>query len=208
MQLVVHADTQQKQAFLAKGLPDGISIIWLEQAAAPPAADAFFDLRFEETGTSVFEAITDKPVFVNAVITERSRLADNMIRINAWNGFLERPEIEISALPAMREKAAVVMEALTWRYQLVADTPGLIAARILAMIINEAYFGLGDGISTRTEIDTAMRLGTNYPYGPFEWSEKIGLHKIHDLLTALSRQDARYSVAPALQEACVSNTSN
>jgi 3-hydroxybutyryl-CoA dehydrogenase len=207
MQLVLYADTQQQQAFLTKGLPDGISVIWLEQAAALPEADAFFDLRFEETGTSVFAAISDKPVFVNAVIAERRELADNMIRINAWNGFLERTEIELSALPAMRNQAAAVMEALTWRYQLVADTPGLIAARILAMIINEAYFGLGDGISTKGEIDTAMKLGTNYPYGPFEWSEKIGLHRIHDLLTVLSRHDARYAIAPALHEACVSNTS-
>jgi 3-hydroxybutyryl-CoA dehydrogenase len=207
MQLVVHADTQQKQTFLAKGLPEDVTVTWFEQDAALPAADAFFDLRFEETGTSVFAVISDKPVFVNAVIAERCGLADNMIRINAWNGFLERTEIEISGLPAMHEKAAEVMEALNWRYQLVADTPGLIAARIVAMIINEAYFGLGEGISTRAEIDTAMKLGTNYPYGPFEWSEKIGLQRIHDLLVVLGGQDARYAIAPALQEACVSNTS-
>ncbi|MCW3087600.1 MAG: hypothetical protein JWQ78_986, partial [Sediminibacterium sp.] len=76
---------------------------------------------------------------------------------------------------------------------------GMIAARVIAMIINEAYFGLGDGISTRGDIDTAMKLGTNYPYGPFEWSEKIGLKKIYALLKKLNETSIRYVIAPALE---------
>ncbi len=43
-----------------------------------------------------------------------------------------------------------------------------------------------------------MKLGTNYPFGPFEWSEIIGLRKIHDLLMALSETDKRYTPAPLL----------
>jgi len=61
------------------------------------------------------------------------------------------------------------------------------------MIVNEAYFALEDKVSTPTEIDTAMKLGTNYPYGPFEWSEKIGLKNIYLLLQKLSKQDSRYT---------------
>ncbi len=45
----------------------------------------------------------------------------------------------------------------------------------MAMIINEAWHALAEEVSTKNEIDTAMKLGTNYPYGPFEWAEKIGL---------------------------------
>ena len=74
-----------------------------------------------------------------------------------------------------------------------------IALRIIAMIVNEAYFALGDGISTKEEIDTAMKLGTNYPYGPFEWSEKIGLKKIYALLQNLGNSGERYLVAPLLK---------
>lgn len=66
------------------------------------------------------------------------------------------------------------------------------------MIINEAYFGLGDGISSKQEMDIAMKLGTNYPFGPFEWSEKIGLGRIHALLSKLSETSTRYQIAPAL----------
>jgi 3-hydroxybutyryl-CoA dehydrogenase len=81
----------------------------------------------------------------------------------------------------------------------------MIAARVIAMIINEAYWGLGEGISTKAEIDIAMKSGTNYPYGPFEWSEKIGLSKIGALLKKLSEEDRRYALAPALEEAIVNS---
>ena len=66
------------------------------------------------------------------------------------------------------------------------------------MICNEACYALGEGISTREEIDVAMKLGTNYPYGPFEWMEKIGSGRIKELLTELQRSESRYTIASAL----------
>ncbi|MEB3059486.1 3-hydroxyacyl-CoA dehydrogenase family protein, partial [Parvimonas sp. D9] len=67
-----------------------------------------------------------------------------------------------------------VLEAMGFAYQFVPDVPGMVAARVIAMIINEAFFALGDGISSKHDIDTVMKLGTNYPYGPFEWCNLIG----------------------------------
>src|SRR5206468_5516030 len=93
-----------------------------------------------------------------------------------------------------------VMNALNWKYELVPDIPGMVATRIISMIINEAYFALGDKVSTKEEIDIAMKLGTNYPYGPFEWSEKIGLNKIYFLLKRLFEKEIRYAIAPLLLE--------
>ena len=81
---------------------------------------------------------------------------------------------------------------------LVKDEPGLIAARVLAMIINEAYFALGDNVSTKAEIDTAMKLGTNYPLGPFEWADAIGHANILGLLQQLTATDKRYQPAAML----------
>ena len=74
-----------------------------------------------------------------------------------------------------------------------------ISLRIISMIVNEAYFALGDEISTKAEIDIAMKLGTNYPYGPFEWSQRIGLKKIFALLQNLGGGDERYEIAPLLK---------
>jgi len=68
------------------------------------------------------------------------------------------------------------------------------------MIINEAYYALGEEVSSKAEIDTAMKLGTNYPLGPFEWGAKIGLHNIYRLLKLLSVEDDRYIVAPYLEQ--------
>ncbi len=76
----------------------------------------------------------------------------------------------------------------------------MITARVLAAIINEAYFTLGAQVSTREEIDIAMKLGTSYPYGPFEWSGKIGLKRIYELLNELSSVDGRYTPAPLLTQ--------
>jgi len=87
---------------------------------------------------------------------------------------------------------------LGWRYQLVPDITGMISSRIISTIINEAYYTLGAGVSSRNEIDIAMKLGTNYPYGPFEWSQKIGLKRIYELLNQLSKEKKLYEVATLL----------
>jgi 3-hydroxybutyryl-CoA dehydrogenase len=75
----------------------------------------------------------------------------------------------------------------------VPDEIGFITPRVVSMIINEAFIALKEGVSTKGEIDTAMKLGTNYPYGPFEWAEKIGVEKIKSLLDKLSMQEKRYA---------------
>ena len=201
MHLVVKADDQQKEELLFKSVPEKVLITWFSNNAVVPEADAYFDLLFEEQGAA-FAAITDKPVFVNAVITTGDALPGNCIRINGWNGFFRKEIIELAAAKGsqLSVKAINILNDLGWKYQSAPDTPGMIAARVIAMIINEAYFGLGDEISTKTEIDTAMKLGTNYPYGPFEWSEKIGLQKIYSLLKRLHETDSRYAIAPALEK--------
>jgi len=91
------------------------------------------------------------------------------------------------------------MKQLNKKAAIVADEPGLVAAPLIAMIVNEAYFALQDGISTKTESDTASKLGTNYPYGPFEWSAMFGLTRLLELLDALSANDIRYQPALLLR---------
>jgi len=207
MHIVVKADDQQRAEFLSKNIPATVLVTWLSDDPSIPGADAYFDLLFEEQGPA-FTGITDKPVFVNAVILTGETLPANCIRINAWNGFLKREIIELATadIPAGSQDAQTYIQAihildeLGWKYHPVPDTPGMVAVRVIAMIINEAYFGLGDEISSKAEIDTAMKLGTNYPYGPFEWSEKIGLIKIYNLLKKLHQTDSRYAVAPALEK--------
>jgi 3-hydroxybutyryl-CoA dehydrogenase len=76
-----------------------------------------------------------------------------------------------------------------------------IQARILATIVNEAAYAVADGVATPAAIDTAMRLGTNWPEGPLAWGERIGLPSIVHTLDALQTvvPDGRYRVEPFLR---------
>jgi len=67
------------------------------------------------------------------------------------------------------------------------------------IIINEAFLTVEENVSVEKEIDTAMKLGTNYPYGPFEWGEKIGLNKVVYLLEVLEKEQNRYKPAGLLK---------
>jgi 3-hydroxybutyryl-CoA dehydrogenase len=133
------------------------------------------------------------PVFINSVIQPLSLLHPDFIRINGWPGFLEMPLLEAAASKNSEAKARAVFGD---QIQIVKDVPGFVTPRILSMIINEAYFTLHSGVSTRNEIDIAMKLGTGYPLGPFEWAEKIGIHRVAALLTALGGEV--YGLAPGM----------
>jgi 3-hydroxybutyryl-CoA dehydrogenase len=76
-----------------------------------------------------------------------------------------------------------------------------IEARILASIVNEAASAVADGVATPEAIDTAMRLGTNWPDGPLAWGERIGLGPVVHSLDALHAgvPDGRYRVTPLLR---------
>ena len=159
-------------------------------------ADAFFNLTASEI-LPVY-ALLKKPVFINAVIPTLRLLnaPNNVFRISGWPGFLQRATWEIAG--PINENIKTFFENIGIKVIVVADEPGLIAARIIAMIINEAYLALADEVSTKNEIDTAMKLGTNYPYGPFEWGNTIGLQPVLELLQELSIHDKRYQPAGLL----------
>ena len=198
MMIVVKASEQQRQAFLLKPLPKNYKIIWQENELV--IGDVYFDLTYEEEGFA-FKKIIDKPIFINAVLKTSITFTNNITRLNGWNSFLENEILELVITDKNKQMATNALLQLGWQYNIAPDEPGMIAPRIISMIINEAYYAFGEGVSTKKEIDIAMKLGTNYPFGPFEWSEKIGLQKIYSLLKILAQQDDRYTIAPALKQA-------
>lgn len=157
-------------------------------------ADAFFNLS-EIAFNSTYSNL-QRPVFINSV-NQTGHSNQNVIRINGWNGFLEKTTWEICG--DINEKVKAILSALNKNHIVTAEEPGFISARTIAMIINEAYLAKEEKVSTAEEIDIAMKLGTNYPYGPFEWSEKIGLKNIYTLLAHLSLTDIRYTPALSIQ---------
>jgi 3-hydroxybutyryl-CoA dehydrogenase len=77
----------------------------------------------------------------------------------------------------------------------------LVEARVLATIVNEAASAAAEGVAAPEAIDIAMRLGTNYPSGPLEWGERIGLDHVIHTLDGLHAQvpDGRYRAVPLLR---------
>jgi len=84
----------------------------------------------------------------------------------------------------------------------VQDRVGMVLPRILCQIINEACFALQDEVASPEDVDTAMKLGVNYPQGPVEWADKIGFQQVYAMLTAMQNdlQEDRYRVAPLLKQ--------
>ncbi len=196
MRISIKATDSQKAEFLTKKTASHIEINFAENEWI--AADVYFDLNFSEQNPDGNILIKDKIVFANAVTLTCTKLPENYVRINAWNGFLKRDILQCASTDTIKKKAMIILDEMQWQYSFLADEPGMISPRIISMIINEAYYALGENVSTKTEIDMAMKLGTNYPYGPFEWAEKIGKERIFFLLKTLFEKDKRYAIAPRL----------
>jgi 3-hydroxybutyryl-CoA dehydrogenase len=141
-----------------------------------------------------------KPVFVNDIYKtiEEISTRKGIIRINAWPGFLRYPLLELAAGETDKAAAEILLADLHWPLRWIADIPGMVTPRVISMIVNEACFAVNENISSPSEIDIALRLGTSYPQGPFEWVKQIGSQRIIKLLSVLSEKDERYAPAPSI----------
>ena len=86
--------------------------------------------------------------------------------------------------------------------QPVADVPGLVVARTIAMLINEAADAVQQGVCTEAGADAAMKLGVNYPAGPFEWLAGWDVNAVMGLLDNLDNyyRGERYRISPWLRQ--------
>ena len=100
------------------------------------------------------------------------------------------------------ERAAVaILSAANIDAHRVNDAPGLVVARVVSMIINEAAEALHTSIASAGDIDTAMELGTNYPLGPLAWADRWSTRYVLSMLDALfdEYRDARYRASQQLR---------
>ena len=113
--------------------------------------------------------------------------------------------------PSVRASAACAAEAQAWlsalgyQPQQVADQSALVVARTVAMLINEAADAVQQGVCTAEGANQAMKLGVNYPAGPFDWLAAWSAQGVINVLNALDAEyrGERYRVSPWLrQQAC------
>lgn len=203
MKVVIVTTMGLKEDLLTGGGQNEISVIWTDQLPYVEDATCYIDLLFDGTKERISELLklANRLIIVNDVCHLAEKLPENFIRINAWPGFLKREIVEASLGNEInRSIAEQAFGCFSKTVEWVPDTPGFVAPRVISMIINEAYVALEENVSTKQEIDTAMKSGTNYPYGPFEWAEKIGLKNVYALLQKLSQRYKRFQPASLLKK--------
>lgn len=102
---------------------------------------------------------------------------------------------------AALERAADFWQGLGLETAVVADGPGLVRARTVCCLINEAAGALMEGVASAADIDQAMTLGTNYPRGPLAWGDLMGLDTVLGVMEGLHREwgEDRYRPSPLLR---------
>jgi len=175
-------------------------------------ADIVFDFTTDEVQDNLEEYVNypDMAVFLNAVtfsLSEQAIYQDNVTcNLFGFNGhptFIERDLLEVSSF---REEDTALLEStlkeLGLKHQKIEDRVGMVTPRIISMIINEAFYTVMEGTASREDIDLGMKLGTNYPMGPFEWTKKWGISNVYEVLEAMydDTKEERYKICPLLKK--------
>lgn len=214
MNILVIADAQRYDELQQRDLSRH-EVQWktsLEEVLSVKAFDLVIDLIFDDRPdhAAVYARNPGVPVLAGMVKTSLSDLMNhyafeqgfNIMGCNFLPGFISLPLLEVTLMDdGQQEVLADIMYRLNWEYTLVADATGMVTPRVVCMIINEAYLTAQEGTASRADIDTSMKLGTNYPFGPFEWCERIGVKHVYEVLKAVhdATGDDRYQVAALLQ---------
>ncbi len=180
--------------------------------------DVVFDLNFQDHVEMIefYNRYNHLILFVHIPKTSLSQvyhiakeIRPTIYAINALPSMLHRDVLEVSIRQASdRARLEEACNQLDVKFLCVEDRVGMVTPRVISMIINEAYFTVQEGTASKTDIDQAMKLGTNYPHGPFEWCEKIGIKQVYELLEAVyeDTKDERYKICPLLKKEYLSFT--
>jgi 3-hydroxybutyryl-CoA dehydrogenase len=90
-----------------------------------------------------------------------------------------------AARQSWKSQSPCWLNALGFQPLQLADTPGLVVARTVAMLVNEAADAVQQGVCTPEGADMAMKLGVNYPAGPFEWLDGWSPRGVVQILRSL-----------------------
>ena len=107
--------------------------------------------------------------------------------------------------PAALAEAVGVLRSAGLDVHVIEDTPGLIVTRTVAMLANLAVDALACQVASEPDIDTAMRLGVNYPLGPLAWARQWGIDEVLGILDSLEDwyRDGHYRASPLLRRAAL-----
>ncbi len=195
----------------------------ISKVAAPPSNASVaveltnIDLRQKEKNLKAMDArlpgtvpILSSSLTVTATeqaawLSQRHRL----VGISAFPTFTGAPLVEVAPTiyspKETLEAAAAFFASLGKKIEIVQDRIGMVLPRILCQIINESAFAVTEDVALPQDIDIALKLGVNFPSGPFEWADAIGLKQVCAVLAALQRDsgEERYRTAPLLKQMAI-----
>ena len=198
MHIVVICNEAQKAELLTNGFSGDQEPVFLndpEELNGIHLPSAIIDLQFQHDPARIklLGSFLPALVIINSVSFVLLETNTSFVRINGWSSFLSSTFIEASCISEeLKKRTADVFQQFNKTPAWLPDVPGFVTPRVVSMIINEAFLALEEGVSTKEEMDTAMKLGTNYPFGPFEWANKIGIDNVLQLLKKLSFTETRY----------------
>jgi 3-hydroxybutyryl-CoA dehydrogenase len=148
-------------------------------------------------------------VLLNSVKTTLRELSHfteieaDLIGFNGISGFIDKDLWEVCEFEkGLVEQSKPVFDYFKVEAVKVDDRVGMVSPRVISMIINEAFYTVMEGTADKEDIDIAMKLGTNYPEGPFTWLEKIGIENVYEILEAIyeDTKEERYKICPLLKQ--------
>jgi 3-hydroxybutyryl-CoA dehydrogenase len=138
-------------------------------------------------------------IFVDAYATDIESAASMMVNKERLVGYgilgalesqraVELADTEWTSDDALT-LASELFEALGKGVCLVEHVPGLFLGRVIGSIVNEAVIAVQEGVAHADDVDTAMKLGVNYPMGPIEWGREIGGRRIMTILQRVAEAE-------------------
>ncbi|HEX6386610.1 MAG TPA: 3-hydroxyacyl-CoA dehydrogenase family protein [Anaerolineae bacterium] len=189
--------------YVTDGGPDIDVVIELHNESAEAKQELLFGIGHAVT--------PDALVLTSSLATSATVAASWVARPERVVGFGVLPPLKpdgmVELAPALQtadsslERAIEFWQGLGQEPVVVADGAGLVRARIVCCLINEAIGALMEGVASAADIDKAMRLGTNYPYGPLEWADHLGLDTVLGVMAGLFEEwgEDRYRPSPLLK---------
>jgi 3-hydroxybutyryl-CoA dehydrogenase len=204
---VADADAMRGRLRLSTVVADAVRDADIVIEAAPEKIDLKLALFGEAEAAAPAHAVFASNTSALS-ITEMSAVLTNPGRMGGMHFFnpvhrMKLVEV-VKALDTTAETIAV-MEAVSAKMGketvLVKESPGFITTRINAMIGNEAFYMLQDGVASARDIDKGLKLGLNHPMGPFELVDLVGLDTRLSILQYLHKMlGEKFRPCPLLEQ--------
>nr|WP_041256302.1 3-hydroxyacyl-CoA dehydrogenase [Exiguobacterium antarcticum] len=138
-------------------------------------------------------------------IASFTKRPERVMAMHFFNPVHRMPLVELARGLETSDETVMICETVAQQMGketvVIQEFPGFVTSRISALVGNEAFYMLQEGLGTPEEIDKAIKLGLNYPMGPFELGDLVGLDtRLNNLRYLHEKLGEKYRPAPLLEQ--------